>query len=327
MREDSELVSLVIATRNRKELLRDALQSCFAQTYRPIEVIVYDDNSTDGTEELVRAAFPEALYFRQVENVGIAALRNLGLHQARGEYVFSIDDDAYYTDSTTLEQAVDLFKRYPQVAALAMRFIEPYRGNPALTTSFATNEEGLCELSSFVSCAYGIRRKVAIAAGGYRDFYMYRGEEGDLSIRLLDRGYSIMYTATPPIVHLFSPARAWSRMMPLAIRNTFLTTFLNVPHPFLLPRLLVNAINLLRYKLTWRELPRRVWSIVAGSAACVRYARHRSAVSMDAYRRFRRLPRHGAEDGSPFGELRPLKRHAPEPDVVDAHRDRDDGDV
>ena len=71
-------VSIVLFTRNRKEELLTALESCFAQNHRPLEVLVFDDASTDGTEEAVRTSFPEVRFFREESNRGIAALRNRG---------------------------------------------------------------------------------------------------------------------------------------------------------------------------------------------------------------------------------------------------------
>ena len=58
------LASICIVTRNRKADLLRALGSCLAQSYRPLEVLVFDDASTDGTEQDVLARFPQVRYFR-----------------------------------------------------------------------------------------------------------------------------------------------------------------------------------------------------------------------------------------------------------------------
>ena len=87
----SGLVSVVIAAYNEAPFLDEALRSVLAQTYAPIEVIVVDDGSTDGTAD-VAAAHPVEVIRRP--HLGPAAARNVGLRRAQGEYwtVFDGDD-------------------------------------------------------------------------------------------------------------------------------------------------------------------------------------------------------------------------------------------
>lgn len=89
------LVSVVIPTFNRKELLFRALGSVAQQTYRPLEVIVVDDCSSDGTVEAVRAAsfpFPVEVVSLSI-NQGPAAARNAGILKANGQYIAFLDSD------------------------------------------------------------------------------------------------------------------------------------------------------------------------------------------------------------------------------------------
>src|SRR3954454_19415660 len=85
------LVSVAIPTYNRAYILDKAIESALAQTYRPVEIIVIDDGSTDGTAELV-GRYPELRYFHQ-PNGGLSAARNSGLRQARGEFIALFDSD------------------------------------------------------------------------------------------------------------------------------------------------------------------------------------------------------------------------------------------
>lgn len=94
------LVSVITPTFNRRELLRIAGESVLAQTYRPIEWVVVDDGSTDGTanavEEIrqrVEAADAFRIAYVQQENRGAPAARNAGLRICRGEYVQYLDSD------------------------------------------------------------------------------------------------------------------------------------------------------------------------------------------------------------------------------------------
>ena len=287
-------VSIAIFTRNRKEELLKALASCFAQDHRPLEVLVFDDASTDGTEEAVRAAFPDVRFFREERNRGIAALRNRGFQEAKGEFVFSIDDDAYYTDPKTISTVVQQFQREPETAVVAMPFVEPLRQGFPANQLHASDR-----LRAFVSCAYAIRRSVAMELEGYREFFFYRGEERDLSIRLLERGFRIVYGNSAPVVHLYSPKRAWSQMFPLGIRNNLLFDSLNIPHPYVLPRLALDAVQLFLYKITLAQVFPRLAYILRGICACVKYAAIRRPVSRETYRLYRNLPNHAAASSGP----------------------------
>lgn len=87
-------VSVVIATQNRAELLSEAIVSCLYQTVSDFEIVVVDDGSTDNTMEVL-ASFddPRVRWVRLDSPRGIAAARNLGTQQARGEYIAVLDDD------------------------------------------------------------------------------------------------------------------------------------------------------------------------------------------------------------------------------------------
>src|SRR5215212_11526906 len=86
------LVSVVIPTYNRRRLVVEAVESALAQTYRPLEILVVDDGSTDGTEaELHR--FGSAVRYLKQPNQGAAAARNRGIRAATGELVAFLDSD------------------------------------------------------------------------------------------------------------------------------------------------------------------------------------------------------------------------------------------
>ncbi|MFS1428078.1 glycosyltransferase [Vibrio splendidus] len=90
-------VSIVITTYNRKKLLVRALESVLNQTYRNIEVIITDDNSTDGTKEIVEkymqsSAIP-IIFRSNTKNMGACFTRNEGIKLATGHFYTGLDDD------------------------------------------------------------------------------------------------------------------------------------------------------------------------------------------------------------------------------------------
>lgn len=90
-----DLVSVIIPVRNRARLLQEAVQSCLAQTHRPIEIIIVDD-STDETTEVARrfaAEYPGLVTVLPQDGRGIGAARNIGLTAAGGEFIQFLDSD------------------------------------------------------------------------------------------------------------------------------------------------------------------------------------------------------------------------------------------
>lgn len=104
--QDADLVSIVIPTHNRALLLADAIESCLAQIYPAIEILIVDDGSTDDTASLVAGYAHPAIRYHRTENRGGGAARNAGLELARGKYVKFLDsDDALLPDALARQMA------------------------------------------------------------------------------------------------------------------------------------------------------------------------------------------------------------------------------
>lgn len=92
------LVSIYVVSKNRPELLRRAICSCLAQTYRDIEVIVVDDasDSFDFRELINSFSDSRISSFRLSEPAGANVCRNLAIKHANGKYITGLDDDDYF---------------------------------------------------------------------------------------------------------------------------------------------------------------------------------------------------------------------------------------
>lgn len=89
-----DIISIVIPTYNRYNIVGRAVKSCLAQTYDNIEIIVVDDGSADDTERVIKAfKDPRIIYIRHTENKGVAVARNTGIAKARGRYIAFLDSD------------------------------------------------------------------------------------------------------------------------------------------------------------------------------------------------------------------------------------------
>ncbi len=88
----THLISVIIPVYNGKQFLSEAINSILQQNYNPLEIIVVDDGSTDGTVRL-QNSFGEQVRYVYQENKGPAAARNTGLVAANGEFIAFLDSD------------------------------------------------------------------------------------------------------------------------------------------------------------------------------------------------------------------------------------------
>ena len=127
-----ETVSFVIPAYNAEKFIDDAVRSCFNQTYRPIEVIVVNDGSTDSTADVVNGLsnlIPDnELKLRIIdigENRGSANALNVGFSSAKGDYVCWLSADDMFVDKKKIQKQVD---RMNKTKALWSYFRDFYTG-------------------------------------------------------------------------------------------------------------------------------------------------------------------------------------------------------
>jgi glycosyltransferase involved in cell wall biosynthesis len=110
---DRALVSVVMPVWNAERYVLEAIESVFAQTYRPLELIVVDDGSTDRSGEVVRSSEYPVRYHRQAQ-AGSAVARNRGVELARGRWLAFLDADDRWAPDKLLRQ-IAAFEQRPDV--------------------------------------------------------------------------------------------------------------------------------------------------------------------------------------------------------------------
>jgi glycosyltransferase involved in cell wall biosynthesis len=113
------LVSVIIPTYNHANFLELALQSVIDQTYHNWEIIVVDNHSTDNTDEIVNKFKEYNIKLFKIHNNGIiGASRNLGIKEAKGEWVAFLDsDDIWYKEK--LERSINALQENPDVKVIS----------------------------------------------------------------------------------------------------------------------------------------------------------------------------------------------------------------
>ncbi len=139
MSPDEPTCTVVILNYNKRDLLRrslDALRDLPSLPYR-VEVVVVDNASSDGSQEMVRAEFPTVRLLANPDNLGISRGRNTGMRAARGEFVLFLDDSTTVLPDQ-LDRLIQIARAHPEagmVSAVSSRVKAGSLASAALTTS------------------------------------------------------------------------------------------------------------------------------------------------------------------------------------------------
>lgn len=192
--DSGPLVSVVVPAFNAEATLERTLRSVSAQDYPRLEILIVDDGSTDGTAAIAGrfcAAEPRARLLRK-ENGGVASARNLGIAEARGDFVAPLDsDDIWHPAKISRQVAAALAASEPPGFVYCwFRDIdeagEVWRDGPPLAVEGPALERLAC--SNFVGngSAPLFSRRALLAVGGYDESLRRMGVEGceDLLVQL-----------------------------------------------------------------------------------------------------------------------------------------------
>ncbi len=133
-------VSICIPTFKRPDLLKVAIESCLAQTFKDFEVVISDDSPDTRTEEMVRSlsASQKIRYVHNVPGLGQARNVNQLFNSAQGEFLLLLHDDDFLT-SIALETLVEPLQQLNVVAAFGRQYLATHEGTILATDSEAMN--------------------------------------------------------------------------------------------------------------------------------------------------------------------------------------------
>jgi GT2 family glycosyltransferase len=241
----SPVVSVVIATYNRLSEVRLNLVYLLARRFAvPMEVIVVDDGSTDGTVEAM-AAFPQVRLLCMGRNSGPAAARNVAIGAARGKYILFLDSDGVLS-RRGLSEAVHRMEREPDIAVLGGRIVNFYSRRLdqwIYGQSPRTHYRQTFDTYSFSAAGALVRTEAVRRVGGFWEELFIYNEEVDLSIRLLRAGWRVLYCPDLCVYHHTSPDRraGGPRYWYLQVRNRLWITLRYYPAHRCLRRLAMYA--------------------------------------------------------------------------------------
>jgi len=120
-------LSIVIVNWNTRDLLRDCLNSVYAETEATsFEVLVVDNASSDGSTAMIRGEFPQVRLMENRENLGFARANNQAIRESRGSYILLLNPDTVVL-SGALDEMVSFMRAHPDVDASGPMILNPDR--------------------------------------------------------------------------------------------------------------------------------------------------------------------------------------------------------
>lgn len=208
--------SILIITYGRERELLDTLK-CF-QNYKDklLELLILDNNETPVLKDKIFKTLKnekiKLRYFNDGKNYGVALGRNYLIEKAKGDILITLDDDIEIKENINnfILKIENYFLNNKDIGCLAFNIVNFYskkhlrheipHGNKRL--DFNRN----LKTYYFIGAGHAIKKEVYDKVGLYpNDLGKYGGEERDLSFRILEKGYGILYTADTKIYHKVSP--------------------------------------------------------------------------------------------------------------------------
>lgn len=189
------MISVVINTYNRKNDLLVAIESVKLQTFQYFEIVVIDDCSTDDTNEIDFESLG-VRYIRNCKNLGLSKSRQIGLEEAKYNFIAFLDDDDYFSDKNKLDTQITYIKSDENIAVVCTNVTEFDGVNkpqdkliiwPDNLVKHFLNRNGIIYPSTTL-----VRKSAFLKVGGF-DYRFPRGIDSDVYRRLIFSGYQIVH--------------------------------------------------------------------------------------------------------------------------------------
>ncbi len=220
-------ISVVIATRNRKDDVCFTISNFLKQIYDDFEIIVIDNNSTDGTGEAIKVNFPNIIYHYLPDNIDILA-QNIGVTVSTGDIIWRTDSDSYPADENTFFLVNKIFSENTDVDIIASEEVYPkanfrIRDYYPLPHDKANVPHNGYKSYTLTGPGSAIRKSVFNKIGG---FWQFGHEELDFCTRAILAGFNVRYFPNI-ITHHFSSSydrpkiERWIKLTSQLLRYTW----------------------------------------------------------------------------------------------------------
>lgn len=246
-----ELVSLVTLTHNKLHVTRRCVASLLGSTYRPLELVVVDNGSTDGTREWLaelaasaRRAKVRLVKILNKKNIGCSTARNQGIEATKGGKLVFVDNDVALRSRSWIERLADSMEQDACNAMAGPKLVYPGKPYDIQFAGGAVSRSGRvqfmgrgesrdnprfnkrCEVQWYASACLMVTRVALDEVGVFDEaFNPVQFEDTDLCYRVRSRGYNIIYEPAVEMYHFESTTTAGTETVPnteLVIRHGLL---------------------------------------------------------------------------------------------------------
>jgi len=245
-------VSICVLTYNRSAVLKTLLLQLRDLCYRPMEIIVVDNHSTDDTPSVLANEFPSFTHLRTHTNMG-AAGRNVGLCYASGKVIITLDDDVIGLTDEHIRSIVQLFLSRPKLGAVNFKILHSDTDRLCNWVHHCTEEEYQSrEFATYeiTEGAVAFRKEALDQAGYYAECYFLSHEGPDLAFRIMQHGFDVIYSPNIVVKHrVANEARAPWRNYYYDTRNQIWLAARNFPPAYALRYLLRGLPSMMVYSI------------------------------------------------------------------------------
>lgn len=222
--KDQADLSVVLVCWNNKDYLEPCLRSLYEGGLTSnVDVVVVDNGSTDGSQEMLMRSYPDVLIIQNDHNVGLARACNQGIESSDGRHVLLLNNDTL-VDGLSLQAMVDFMDATPDAGAVGGKLLNPDGSFQAGYANFSTLREEFMVATrigerlwegypshldsdqvtraGWLSSACLLLRRSALDQVGLLEesFFIY-GDEADLQYRLQEASWAVYYLPTSTTIH------------------------------------------------------------------------------------------------------------------------------
>ena len=234
-------ISVIIINWNTRELLRSCLNSVQTDSQMMAEIIVVDNGSADGSQEMIREEYPEVVLIENKKNLGFARANNVGIKRMSRKYACLVNSDVvilqgcmaalvHYMNENKEVGVVgpkvlwpnmtvqDSCRKYPTLwnnlcESMRLNMLFPKSDIFSSEHMMYFEHDRLMEVDGIVGCFMMIRKDVLDRVGLFDEQYFIYSEEIDLCKRIKEHGWRIIFNPEGEIIHY---GRGSSSKEPLA---------------------------------------------------------------------------------------------------------------
>lgn len=227
-------VGVVIVNWNLKDSLRETLKSFRKVNYPDLQIVVSDNASSDGSQDMVRAEFPEVHLLTREKGLGYAKGASIGLEYLTDQtkYIFSTTNDVE-VDPEMISRLVEYAEKNPDAGVVGTKIlfydrpdviwhaggrINPLHGHPrhiGWERKDHPRYDHVRECDYVTGCGFLLRSEALKKAGYFKEDLVFYAEDAELCYRIRENGYRIMFLPSARMWHKVETTLAKNRAVQL----------------------------------------------------------------------------------------------------------------